>query len=107
MTVFALPLRQDALVFDFFTTLSNVNYYFRFYFNQNDSIWRFDFADDNRVPIVSGVSVLINSIPLELLSDERAPPGVFTVVDLSSTHQEAGPTDLGTRVKVFYDDGVE
>lgn len=97
MTTVKLPLRQDALVFGFTTSLGGLSYQFTFYFMQTDQNWYFDLADATGVKLLSGIKVVLGTF---LGASTFA--GRLFAVDLSNQDRPPGPKDLGDRVVIFY-----
>lgn len=94
-----LPLSSDAAQ-TMITQLGDVKYQIDVKFNDRSGVWTMDVAD-----FLTQV-VIIQSMPLVLGQDLMEPynftMGRFLTVDTSSRHLEAGPDDLGDRVKVYW-----
>ena len=100
MAVSLLPLRNDTAVYSFITTLTGVDFGFRFYWNDQDAAWYFDLSDATGVPLLDGVRVVLGTLALR--SSTALPFGYLICVDQSNTHTEPGLTDLGARVIIGY-----
>lgn len=69
---------------------------------ERDDSWLFDLFDADDEPIVIGLKVVLLKPMLSQIVDERRPVGEFFFAEEGTTGIEAGFTDLGTRVKLYY-----
>lgn len=93
-----LPLVPSVPSYSFRTELDGVTYFVRVRWNARDSSWYATLHDDQEVPILSGLRLVLGALPGIRSADPRAPGGVFLVTDLSNTGTEAGLDDMGERV---------
>lgn len=93
-----LPLRSDADTFSFIVTLSDVDYLFRFFWNDQSSEWYFDLYTATGTALRLGTK-----LALGVLAPVRGgPPGRLIVFAQGTPRTEPGRSDLGKRVKVAY-----
>lgn len=102
-----LPLRNDAALFSFDCQLDGTTYLFAFRWNERDAQWLFDLSDVDRVPIVSGVAVVVDFPLGARCADARMPPGMLVAVDTTGAHADPGETDLGARTVIVYTTAAE
>ncbi len=99
-----LPLTPEpAYTFDI--QLVDTKYTFDVKFNDRSGVWTFDLL------LSDSKTVLLQSIPLVLGADVLEPYnlgiGAILAVDTGNYSRDAGPHDLGERVKVFWFDADE
>lgn len=90
--------------FKFSTILSGVVYKLLFQFNVRDESWYFHIYDASGSPLAMGQRACVNMPLLAQLTDTRMPGGYLMLLDSSGQNLEAGPDDIGGRVKLVYDD---
>lgn len=97
--IIELPLTSDPAQ-TFTAQLGRVKYIFDVKFNSRSGVWTFDLFD------ASSKAVMLASIPIVLGVDMLWPYnlgiGRLIAADASNRSLDAGPDDLGTRVKVFW-----
>lgn len=97
-----IPLRNDLPDYSFQIELDGKTYGLRLRLNQRDGSWYFDVRDAEDTVLVAGRRLVIGLPLLRRYTDERLPPGELLAVDSSGANEEAGPADLGARVRLFY-----
>lgn len=108
MTIYEIPLDQsDGQDFRFQTELFGVRYFITFRWNPRDLSWAFDMDDANGSPIVEGMRAILSFDLLAQVKDYRKPPGFLMLIDTSEQWKPPGADDLGTRVKLTYNDLLE
>lgn len=97
-----IPATSDEVLYQQITTLEGTDYLLTFALNLRDSYWYLDIADQDGVPIVSNIKIVVAWDLLKRCTDIRRPPGVLLAVDLTGSGLDPGPTDLGGRVELRY-----
>lgn len=88
---------------DQLTQLEGIEYLHRFIWLPRPAAWYLSLLDQDENPIAVGRRLNIGVSLFRHFIDPRLPPGVLAVGDLSQQGQEIVlPTDLGTRVPLFY-----
>lgn len=96
--IIELPLSSDPAQ-TMVTQLGDVKYQIEVKYNDRSGVWIIDLA------LATTGEVVVQSLPLVLGQDLLEPYNFdmgSLVVDTSSRHLEAGPDDLGGRVKVYW-----
>jgi hypothetical protein len=105
LTTFLIDLPvSTGYAFNFSTVLSGVLYKLSFKYNVRDEGWYFHIYDAGGVPLAMGQKACVNIPLLAQLTDSRMPEGYLLLLDTSGRNEEAGPLDIGGRVKLVYDD---
>jgi hypothetical protein len=86
----------------FRTQLDGRDYVFVLQWNQRMSRWTMDIADQDSVPIASGIVLVVEFPLLSLVTDERKPPGSLAIVDLQSPKIDPTLESLGSRHQLVY-----
>lgn len=107
MSVFALPVRNDAPHFDFFTNLDGERYGFEFKWNEREERWYMSVLDSSGTDLLSGRKVVVGLSLIGRFSSSALPPGRIMAVDTQGTDTAPGLNDLGQRVQVLYFDESE
>lgn len=84
------------------TALDGVEYVLQFDWNDRQKRWSFSLADQDEVPIVSGVTLVADWPLLSLVTDARRPLGELVAWDTSGAGLDPGLADLGDRVQFTY-----
>jgi hypothetical protein len=96
--MYELPFSSDPAQ-TFTTQLGDKKFGFDVRFNDRSGVWTFDLSDDTTK------AVLLQSVPLVLGADLLEPYnlgiGRMVVIDTERRGRDAGPSDLGDRVKVY------
>ncbi len=97
--IIELPLSSDPAQ-TMVTQLGDVKYQIEVKYNDRSGVWTIDLG------LATTGEVIAQSLPLVLGQDLLEPynfdMGSLLVVDTSGRHKEAGPDDLGDRVKVYW-----
>lgn len=97
--IIELPLSSDPAQ-TMVTQLGDVKYQIEAKYNDRSGVWTLDLA------VASTSDVIVQSLPLvigqDLLEPYNFDMGSLLVVDTSGRHKDAGPDDLGSRVKVYW-----
>jgi len=99
-----IPTTSELPSYDFQTTLDGLVYNITINYNERRDRWQMSIADSQNDPIISGIPLLLNVSLLGQYVDSRLPPGVLFVMAPNEDNNEAGINDLGTRIKLFYQD---
>ena len=84
----------------FTSQLDDKKYDFDVKYNDRSGVWTMDMADNaSKLPILSGIPLVLGQ---ELLEPYNLSIGRMLVVDGSNQSKEAGPDDLGDRVKLYW-----
>lgn len=102
-----IPLRTDLEDYDLSIALDGVVYTLRFLWNRRDSAWYMDVGDEDGVPILNSIKVVVDFPIGARCRDERWPPGLFLAVDTSTLRADAGLHELGDRVQLLYFERAE
>lgn len=102
MSTQIIPTNGGTPFYNQVTTLDGVDYLFSFHWNARDGYWYFDMADQDGVPIVSSVKLVVSWDLLRRCVDARRPPGLLFAQDTSGAFVDAGFSDLGERVLLSY-----
>lgn len=97
-----VPVTTDQVLYQQVTTLDGVDYVLTFALNLRDSYWYLDVADQDGVPIATGIKVVVSWDLLHRCIDERKPKGMLMAFDTTGRGLDPGPADFGTRVQLFY-----
>lgn len=102
-----IPVTSDSPIYQQLTTLDGQDYNLTFHYNSRDFSWYLDIADLQRVPILTGIRLVVDWDLLRRCVDARRPPGILIANDLSGAGLDPGPDDLGTRVELLYFEAAE
>lgn len=97
-----IPLIPSEPYYEFSIDLEDSLYTFEVSWNDRGQYWHFSLYDDTRQAISHNNVILLGSFPAWNVISDNAPPGVFSVVDLSGSSVDAGFDDIGTRVSLRY-----
>lgn len=86
------------------TKLGAREYILEFQWNQRNGRWYLSMYDQDESPIFHGKPLALGCDLLFGLTDERLPAGQLFVRDTSGQGLEAGLTDLGDRVVLYFMD---
>lgn len=97
--IIELPFSSDPAQ-TFVTQLGETKYLFDARYNDRSGVWTVDLYND------ATKALIVASLPLVLGQDLLEPynfdMGSLLCVDTTTQGQEAGPEDLGSRVKVYW-----
>lgn len=82
--------------------LDGSDYNVRLLWNTRASTWTLDLLDVDNEPIVSGAALVPWWPLLELLTDERRPPGELMLWNPDETPDAPTLTDLGVKSRLVY-----
>lgn len=97
-----IPNRTDVPKYTLEVALDNVTFRLGFHWNDRAGAWFMSIADVNGTPLLSGRRVVVGFPLISRFRDPRLPAGDFNAVDTSGQKLEAGPNDLGDRVRLLY-----
>lgn len=97
-----IPLRSGPAAFRQRTSLDGVTYELTFRWNERESAWYLAIADSAGETIRSCISLVLRWPLLRQVVGSSRPPGELYAIDLDATGAEAGLTDLGGRVRLYY-----
>lgn len=83
------------------TSLDGVDYILRLEWSQRDG-WYLGISDELDEPITSPHRLVVGADLLDGVVDERRPPGMLMLLDMSGTGTEAGYLDLDERCLLAY-----
>lgn len=107
MTAQVIPVRNDIPAYSMRVDLSGVEFVLSFRFNERDSFWYMDVADQLSAPIRSGMKVVLGMPLMRTCKDLRRPIGDFIAVDQTNAGEEATTQEaFGDRVLLVYTDGT-
>ena len=102
-----IPLRQGLPYFSLQVQLEAVTYTLTFRWNDRQSAWFMDIANEDESTIYeSGVRVVVG-YPLAVNTANRQPPGVFIAIDTTKKDEDPGLNELGARVQLLYFSAAE
>lgn len=99
---FQVPITSDQVLYQQITTLDGTDYVLTFALNLRDGYWYLDVADQDGVPLASGIKVVVNWDLLRRCIDPRKPPGLLMAFDTTGQGLDPGSKDFGTRVQLLY-----
>lgn len=102
-----IPVTSDQPLYQQNTTLDGRDYILTFAYNARDFSWYLDIADQDAVPISSGIRIVVDWDLLKRCVDARRPPGILVANDLSGAGIDPGKDDFGTRVELIYFEAAE
>lgn len=80
-------------------------YVLRIYWNARAQGWYLDASDQDGVPILYGLRLIVGvKLGRQLVGDSRIWPGTMACVATTQDDSDPGQFDLGTRVLLIYDD---
>lgn len=100
---FIIPTRTDIEDYQIEVDLSGVEYNLRFTWNYRESFWYVTISDLNEVVIAGSIKVVVGKPLLLEVPVSNRPDGNLIAVDTSGEDSEAGFSDLGGRVLLFWD----
>jgi hypothetical protein len=104
--IYSIPVRGDLPSHTVKVTLDGRKYGLAFRWSERESAWYMSISLEDATPIASGIKVVLGMYLNARLAREDAPPGLFMAYDTSGEDQEAGETDLGSRVELLYIDST-
>lgn len=96
--ILELPLSSDAAQI-FTTQLGEAKYSFDVRYNDRSGVWTLDLYDASTVLIAASLPMVIGQ---DLLEPYNLGIGSLLCVDTTGQGLDAGPDDLGDRVKVYW-----
>lgn len=97
--ILELPVTSDAAQ-TFVTQLGEVKYQFDVIYNDRSGVWTMTITEFvSQAIIISGLPIVLGQ---PLLEPYNFGIGEMIVSDTSESSRDAGPDDLGTRVKVYW-----
>lgn len=96
--ILELPLSSDAAQI-FTTQLGEAKYSFDVRYNDRSGVWTLDLYDASAVLIAASLPMVIGQ---DLLEPYNLGIGSLLCVDTTGQGLDAGPDDLGDRVKVYW-----
>lgn len=102
MSTLVLPIDSEAPSYEFSCTLEGRTYTFDLTWNERSGAWFLSVRDTDGVDLVAGRRVVLGANLLGRSANAALPPGVLLAIDTSGTDTDAGPDDLGARVKLLY-----
>jgi len=100
--ILELPFQPAIPAYRFSTSMAGNVYLFDVRWNARDDAWYFDMSDDQNVPIVSGVKIVLGILLGGRSRDPRFPDGAMFAMDLTGKGEEAKLEDLGIRLVVLH-----
>lgn len=102
MATIIVPARSDLPAYKFSMDLDGTIYVLDFGFNARTNLWYMSIIDQSDNLIIGDIPILVN-IPLtDQYVKKGLPPGRFIAIDETGKKQNPGIKDLGTTVKLFY-----
>ena len=104
MAIIEIPVDSNQASQRFEISLDGTLYVLRLYWNIRQETWQMDILASDNVPLIRGIKIMPNWMPLFRFQIENFPPGDFIIVDTSGTGVPPGRTEFGTnkRVKLLY-----
>ncbi len=97
-----IPLRDDLEHFSEQVELDGRTFTLEFRWNAREEAWYLSVADADENSLATGVKLVVGWPLLTRYASADMPPGQLMADDTSGRDQEAGLTDLGRRVLLFY-----
>jgi hypothetical protein len=104
--IYKIPVRGDLPSHTVKVTLEGKKYGLAFRWSERESAWYMSISLEDATPIASGIKVVLGPVLNARVVRDDAPPGGFLAYDTSGQDQEAGETDLGSRVELIYVDST-
>ncbi len=102
MTLYSIPCVPNGRArWDQRTQLDGRDFMLSFSWNSRDGHWSLSIADQDSVPIVSGIRLVTNFQLLRSV-DPRRPPGELVVVDTDAEPVDPDYGSLGTKQQLIY-----
>lgn len=106
MTMFEIPLPQTrGEPFEFAVSLFGVRYTFNFWPNVRGQYWHYQITSPNNEVIWTSKAVYNYSL-LSRCPHPDKPEGFLWLIDTGDKAVPVVLTDLGTRIRMVYDDGL-
>lgn len=97
--IIELPVTNDPAQV-FITALAGVKYRFEVKYNDRSGAWTMDiYRVSTGEPLIMGASLVLDT---DILDPYYTIPGAIMALDLVTDKIEAGPDDMGSRVKVYW-----
>ena len=104
MTAIEVPITADGSAFEFSAALNSQLFWFKFSFNPRQQRWIFSLFDADKQPIRQGMAVITGYPVLNRVQDVRKPMGQIVFIDTANTAKPPSFNDLGTRVRMVYNE---
>lgn len=100
-----LPMFLDDPAYTYVCAIDGSSYRLSFTWNERTKGWSLDIAEENGLPIISGIRLVCNWHLLGRSQDTRLPPGMLSCMSLDPD-DDSDPQleDLGRRVRLVYFD---
>lgn len=106
MAFLEIPTNTDSEHFDFQIDLEGTIFTLEFAYNKRRDLWIMSILDAAE-NILLGNIPLLTSFPLtDQYTNENLPPGRFILLDETGQNRDAGRNDLGSTIKLFYDEAL-
>lgn len=102
MTVYRIPTRQDAEHYSIQIELDTREFLLIFDFNRASALWYMTIAQLDGTILLAGIAIVLDTFLLAPYADNRLPTGDFLAYSTTKSTEEAGATELGTRVILTY-----
>jgi hypothetical protein len=105
MTEYLVPTSPGVPYYSQTTKLDGRDFFLRFAFNEREVAWYLSIYDEQRVPLLLGIKLVVNWPLLRHYHyDPRIPPGELMALDLTGDGATPGLDELGEgkRVELHY-----
>lgn len=104
MAIIEIPVDPSIFSQKFDISLDGTLYTLRFFWNIRQQTWQLDILQSDSTPLVRGIKIVPDWMPVFRYKIIGFPPGDFMVVDTSGTGLAPERTEFGTdkRVKLLY-----
>ena len=107
MTQVIIPTSTALARYTQTTRLGDRTFRLDFAWNQRESSWWLSLYDAEDEPIALGIKIVPRWPLLTMVQDERRPQGEIVALDTTGQDEPPGLRDLGARVLLVFDDGVD
>ena len=106
MAFLEIPTNSDNEHFDFEIDLEGTVYTLEFKYNKRRDLWTMAILDASENLLLGDIPLLVDVPLLDQYVNENLPPGRFILLDETGEQRDPGRNDLGTTIKLFYDEAV-
>lgn len=107
MATIIIPARNDLPAYKFKITLDAVVYTLDFNFNSRSQLWNMSISDQSENLIIGDIPILTDTPLTDQYVVDGIPPGRFIALDETGKHRSANKNNLGTEIKIFYQEAAD
>ena len=107
MATVELPTRRDLPAYSYRIELDGQIYTLSYTYNSRMEKWLISVGDEQGNTIVGPVPIIVSWPLFERFQSEALPPGRIAAYDSSNSDEDPGRFDLGSRVRMIYEEATE